>query len=118
MLNDRVRNHLHLHLIVFIWGFTAILGALITIGAEALVWYRMSIAVVLMFIYVRFIKKEELVFPPKVLAKFLLGGFLISAHWLTFFLAIKVSNVSVTLATITTGAFFASVLEPRSEERR
>lgn len=118
MLNDKVRNYLHLHLIVFIWGFTAILGALITLGAEALVWYRMSMAVVFMFIYVWFIKKENLRFPPKVLAKFLLGGFLISAHWLAFFTAIKVSNVSVTLATISTGAFFTSILEPIFYRRR
>lgn len=118
MLNDKLRNYLHLHLIVFIWGFTAVLGALISLGAEALVWYRMSIAVIFMFIYVRYIKKEELMFPPKVLAKFLLGGFLISAHWLAFFTAIKVSNVSVTLATISTGAFFTSILEPLFYRRR
>ncbi len=118
MLNDKIRNYLHLHLIVFIWGFTAILGALITLGAEKLVWYRMSMALILMFIYVRVVKKEKLIFPPKVLAKFLLGGFLISSHWLAFFLAIKVSNVSVTLATISTGAFFASVLEPLFYRRR
>src|SRR5690554_1159864 len=118
MLNDKVRNYLHLHLIVFIWGFTAILGALITVGAEALVWYRMTIAVVFMFIYVRYIQKENLTFPPKVLAKFLLGGLLISAHWLAFFSAIKVSNVSVTLATLSTGAFFTSILEPIFYRRR
>lgn len=118
MLNDKVRNYLHLHLIVFIWGFTAILGALITLGAEALVWYRMSMAVVFMFIYVRLIKKENLSVSPKVLLKFLLGGFLISFHWLAFFLAIKASNVSVTLATISTGAFFASILEPIFYRRR
>lgn len=118
MLNDKVRNYLHLHLIVFIWGFTAILGALITIGAEALVWYRMTIAVVFMFIYVRFIQKENLMVPPKVLLKFLLGGLLISAHWLAFFSAIKVSNVSVTLATLSTGAFFTSILEPIFYRRR
>lgn len=118
MLNDKVRNYLHLHLIVFIWGFTAVLGALITLGAEALVWYRMSMAVIFMFIYVWFIKKENLIFPPIVLAKFLLGGFLISAHWLAFFTAIKVSNVSVTLATISTGAFFTSILEPIFYRRR
>lgn len=118
MLNDKALNYLHLHLIVFIWGFTAILGALINLGAEALVWYRMSIAIVFMFIYVKLIKKENLVFPPKVLAKFLLGGLLISAHWLAFFSAIKVSNVSVTLATLSTGAFFTSILEPLFYRRR
>lgn len=118
MLNDKTLNFLHLHLIVFIWGFTAILGALISLDAEALVWYRMSMAVGFMFVYVKYIKKENLCFSTKVLAQFLLGGFLISAHWLAFFSAIKVSNISVTLATISTGAFFASILEPIFYRRR
>jgi hypothetical protein len=41
MQNDNLKSYLNLHLIVFIWGFTAILGALITITADAIVWYRM-----------------------------------------------------------------------------
>ena len=44
MQNDNIKSYLNLHLIVFIWGFTAILGALITIPADDLVWYRMLIA--------------------------------------------------------------------------
>ena len=44
MQNDNLKSYLNLHLIVFIWGFTAILGALITITADALVWYRMFFA--------------------------------------------------------------------------
>jgi drug/metabolite transporter (DMT)-like permease len=33
-------------------------------------------------------------------------------HWFTFFKAIKVSNVSITLSCLSTGAFFTSLLEP------
>ena len=44
MQNDKLKSYLHLHLIVFIWGFTAILGKLLTIDAVALVWYRMLLA--------------------------------------------------------------------------
>lgn len=44
MQNDNLKSYLNLHLIVFIWGFTAILGALITIPADDLVWYRMLFA--------------------------------------------------------------------------
>jgi hypothetical protein len=44
MQNDRLKNYFHLHLIVFIWGFTAILGKLISIEALPLVWYRMFLA--------------------------------------------------------------------------
>lgn len=104
-------NYFHLHLIIFIWGFTAVLGALISLEAIPLVWYRMAIAFVLIFLYVKW-RKISLKFPTKTLLGFLLAGVIIAGHWITFFAAIKASNVSVTLAVLSTGAFFASILEP------
>lgn len=111
MQNAKTLNYLHLHFIVFIWGFTAVLGALITLDAIPLVWYRMSLATIIIFIFLKF-RKEKLKFSLKALSGFALGGVIIALHWLTFFGAIKASNVSVTLAVLSTGAFFASILEP------
>jgi drug/metabolite transporter (DMT)-like permease len=111
MQNDNLKSYALLHLIVFIWGFTAILGALISLDALPLVWWRMSLAVVFIFIYIK-IKKIDLKIPRKTLIAFLFAGLVIALHWLTFFKAIKVSNVSVTLACLSTGAFFTSLLEP------
>lgn len=111
MQNDKLLNYLHLHFIVFIWGFTAVLGALITLEAIPLVWYRMLLATGFVFLYLKF-RKENLKFPLKTLGAFALAGIIIALHWLTFFGAIKASNVSVTLAVISTGAFFTSLLEP------
>lgn len=117
MRNDKLLNYLHLHFIVFIWGFTAVLGALISLKAAPLVWYRMGIAVILVYVYLK-IRKENLKLPWKTVGKFAIGGIIIALHWLTFFTAIKVSNVSVTLAVLSTGAFFASILEPIFYRRR
>lgn len=117
MRNDKLLNYLHLHFIVFIWGFTAVLGALISLDAGSLVWYRMGIAVVLVYLYLKF-KKENLKLSRKTIGKFAIGGAIIAAHWLTFFGAIKVSNVSVTLVVLSTGAFFASILEPIFYKRK
>lgn len=111
MRNDKLLNYLHLHFIVFIWGFTAVLGALISLEAIPLVWYRMGIATLIIFIFLKF-RKENLKFSSKALMGFALGGIIIALHWLTFFGAIKASNVSITLAVLSTGAFFASLLEP------
>ena len=111
MLNDNAKSYLHLHLIVFIWGFTAILGRLITLDALPLVWFRMLFAVIFIFIYIK-IKKIEIKIPKKVILKFLIAGLIIALHWFTFFRAIKVSNVSITLACLSTGAFFTSIIEP------
>jgi len=111
MRNDKLFNYLHLHFIVFIWGFTAVLGALITLEAIPLVWYRMLLATGFVFLFLMF-RKENLRFSLKTLSAFALGGIIIALHWLTFFGAIKASNVSVTLAVLSTGAFFTSILEP------
>ncbi len=111
------KSYLHLHLIVFIWGFTGALGELISVGSMAKVWYRMTIALVLVGIYVWY-KKIPLKISRNLLFIFLGSGFIIALHWFTFFEAIEVSNVSVTLATLSTGAFFASILEPIFYKRR
>ncbi|UPQ78577.1 DMT family transporter [Flavobacterium azooxidireducens] len=117
MQNDNVKSYLHLHLIVFIWGFTAILGELISLDALPLVWFRMLMAVGFIVIFI-FYKKIDLTIPRKTIFAFLLLGLVIALHWLTFFKAIKVSNVSVTLACLSTGAFFTSFLEPILYKRK
>ena len=110
MLNDKITNYLHLHLIVFIWGFTAILGALISIDAIPLVWYRILLANIFIFIFI-ILKKISFKKTTKELFRFCIGGVLIAIHWITFFYAIKISNVSVTLATMSTGAFFVTLIQ-------
>ena len=111
MLSDNFKSYLHLHFIVFIWGFTAVLGALISLDALPLVWFRMLFAVGFISIYIVF-KKIPLKISTKTMLQFLLAGLIIALHWFTFFKAIKVSNISVTLACLSTGAFFTSLLEP------
>jgi drug/metabolite transporter (DMT)-like permease len=111
MQNDKFKSYINLHLIVFIWGFTAILGALITITADAIVWYRMLLAAVFLSAFIIF-KKKSFRIPVKSFVKLIFVGLLIALHWITFFHAIHVSNVSITLSIFSLGAFFASLLEP------
>ncbi len=111
MQNGKLGSYLNLHLIVFIWGFTAILGALISINADALVWYRMLFAGAFLFLFILFRKKSFIV-PPKEFFKLVFVGFLIAVHWIFFFKAIHISNVSITLSVFSLGAFLAAILEP------
>ena len=111
MQESKFKNYLLLHLIVFIWGFTAILGALITIDAIPLVWYRMLLAVLFIAIYFLW-KKKSFKVDRAGLLKFFFTGVVIALHWVFFFKAIKVSNVSVALVTMSTGAFFTALIEP------
>ena len=117
MQNDSLKSYLHLHFIVFIWGFTAILGELITLDALPLVWFRMSMALCFIALFIAY-KKIPFTIPRKIMFVFFFLGLVIALHWLTFFKAIKVSNISVTLACLSTGAFFASFLEPILYKKR
>ena len=117
MPNAKLKNYFHLHFLVFIAGFTAILGELITIKAIPLVWFRMVIASVLMFIYIK-IAKVRLKVPPKSIIKLSFAGIIIALHWITFFGAIDESNISIALAMFSTGAFFASFIEPLIYKRK
>lgn len=113
----KLKNYLHLHFLVFIWGFTAILGALINIDAIPLVWYRMFFAVLFVLIYF-LIKKKSLKTTSSALLKFLFTGIIIALHWIAFFSAIKVANVSIALVAMSTGALFTSLIEPLFFKRK
>ncbi len=104
-------TYLKLHLIVLIYGFTAILGKLISLPAFELVWYRMLIAIITFYVYLKF-KKENLSVSRKDLWRFFGVGTIIAIHWVTFYGAIKLANVSVALGCFATTALFTSFLEP------
>jgi len=111
MPSAKFKNYLHLHFLVFIAGFTAIIGELVSIKSVPLVWYRMLIAGIMMFLYLKYIR-AKLKISIGTFIKFSIAGIIIALHWITFFEAINQSNVSITLAMFSTGAFFASFIEP------
>ncbi len=117
MPNVKLQNFIHLHFLVLIAGFTAILGEVITISAIPLVWFRMVMASILMFVYIK-IAKINLKVKPKSVLKLSIAGILIAAHWITFFGAIDEANISIALSMFSTGAFFASFIEPIVYKRK
>jgi drug/metabolite transporter (DMT)-like permease len=117
MPNAKFKHYLHLHFLVFIAGFTAILGELITIGSLQLVWYRMVIAGILMFLFIKLVK-IKLRITKKSFLLFSIAGVIIALHWVTFFESINQANVSIALAMFSSGAFFASFIEPIFFKRR
>jgi drug/metabolite transporter (DMT)-like permease len=117
MPNANIKSYLNLHLIVFIWGFTAVLGDLISIGDTALVWYRMWLAAGFLFLFLVF-RRRRFLLPAKATLQLVLVGLLIAMHWIFFFKAINISNVSITLAMFSMGSFFAAVLEPLVYRRK
>jgi len=117
MQQSKVGNLLLLHVVVFIFGFTGILGKFIETDSDLLVWWRMLIAAVSIAIFAYPAGKIHK--PIWINAKTNLGvGFLIALHWVTFFQAIKISNVSVTLACLSAASLFTALLEPLIFKRK
>lgn len=107
-----------LHLIVFLWGFTAILGKMIVVGAPVLVFYRMLFAAIFLYVFIRFFKKESLQISKKLFFQLIGIGGMMAIHWLCFFHSIKVSNVAIALCCLATSTLFASILEPLVFKRK
>ncbi len=113
MLDSQNRkSYLHLHLLVLIWGFTAIVGLLVSVTPVILVFYRtiisaIALAILLLFRKMLFtkLKREEVI-------KMLLIGILLGAHWISFFAAARISTASVCLAGMATTSLWTSLIEP------
>ncbi len=105
------RAYLFLHLAVFLWGFTAILGDQIHLSALSLVWWRVFLTSLSLLFIVRTGRALRSM-PRKSVLQFAFVGVVTGLHWVTFYGAIKLSNASVTLVCMATCAFFTSLIEP------
>lgn len=113
----RAVDYLHLHFLVLIWGFTAILGLLISVPALTLVVYRTLLAA--LGLGVLLVVQKKMV--PVLSAdrwKLLATGVVMALHWALFFEAARVANASVCLAGMATGSLWTSLLEPLFVRRR
>lgn len=104
-------KYFQLHVIILLWGFTPVLGKLITIPALDLVFWRLLFSILSLGIFVWY-KKIKYSVSLKQLAEILVLGFLVGAHWYFFYHAIKVSNVAIAMAGFSTVTLFASILQP------
>jgi drug/metabolite transporter (DMT)-like permease len=111
------KNHWLLHFIVFIWGWSPVLGKAISVQAFQLVWFRILITLIALSVYF-FSQKISLKVSRKDLLILSGIGVIIAFHWFCFYHAIKVSNVSITLVAFSTGTLFTSVIEPLFYKRR
>ncbi len=114
--SSELKDYLHLHFLVVIWGFTAILGRLIAIPAVELVLYRTLMAALLLGILC-VVQQKTLALGVRPVVQLLLTGTIISLHWILFFGAARVANVSVCLAGMATTSLWTSLLEPLFQRR-
>ena len=111
------RAWLQIHVCVVLWGFTAILGRLITMPALPLVWWRMLLVTVALAAWPP-VWRDLRRMPPRLVAVYLGIGVLVTLHWITFYGSIKLSNASVAATCMALTPVFVSIIEPSLARRR
>ena len=116
-MDSRAKNILLMHFVILIFGFTGILGKLITIEAIPLVFWRTLIGGGAIYVWLKMRRKVSKKSAADVLK---MGGIglLVAIHWITFFASIKISNVSVALTMLATSPMFIGFLEPLIFKRK
>jgi drug/metabolite transporter (DMT)-like permease len=110
-------DYLKLHFVVFLWGFTAIIGKLVTIPAVEMVFYRTLLAAIGMCAVI-IIMRGSFKVSTSDLVKLLLTGFIVAFHWITFFASGKISNPSTSLVGFATCSLWAALLEPFAKKTK
>ncbi len=105
------KAYIELHIAVFLFGFTAILGKVISLSELPLVWYRLLLTCPALLL-ILLLTKRPVKLPLQEMGKLAGIGVLVSLHWLTFYGSIKASNASVTLSCLAATTLFTSLLEP------
>ncbi len=103
------KNFFILHVVVFIWGWTGILGKLIAMPVLPMIWVRMIATVAMLWLFGVIVKKNFLL-QKKEIVQLFSTGFLIALHWIFFYQTIKISTVSIAVICLSTSTFFNSIL--------
>src|SRR5262245_7626493 len=116
-MSAQTRAWLQIHFCVVLWGFTAILGKLITLPALPLVWWRMVLVAGALLVVGRFWSGLRRL-PRNLIGVYAGIGMLVAVHWLTFYASIKLSNASVAATCMALTPVFISFVEPVLVNRR
>jgi drug/metabolite transporter (DMT)-like permease len=110
-MQEKSKSFLFLHISVFLFGFTAILGDIISVNFISIVWWRSFITVIL-FLFIIKLSDVFKVFSREKLFQHLFIGFLLGVHWLGFYGAIKVSNPTMALIALSSSSLITALVEP------
>lgn len=106
-----------LHIAVFLWGFTGVLGRLIKLNEGLLVWYRILITILILYSIFSYKKSFEKL-SLSIRFRLMSIGILVSIHWVFFYGSIKYANISIALVCLSCIAFFTAFFEPLILKRK
>lgn len=114
----KFQYHILLHLIIIMWGFTGILGKIISLDPIPIVWYRVLIAVVSLGIVLPLLKRSLKLNSFREFLNLAFVGVVVALHWVTFYMAIDLSTASLGILCLSTTTIHVAWLEPLLMKRK
>jgi drug/metabolite transporter (DMT)-like permease len=111
------KDYIKLHFLVFLWGFTAVLGKLVSIPSVEMVFYRTLLAAIGMAALI-LVRRGDFAVSKTDLIKLIITGIIVAIHWLTFFGAGRLANPSTSLVGFATCSFWAALIEPIAKRKK
>lgn len=115
---SNLKYYILLHLIIFVWGFTGILGKLIHLESIPIVWYRVIIAFVALFVALKIMKKDLWIVDKRNALYVMIVGVVVALHWVTFYASIQLSTASLGILCLSTTTLHVAWLEPLIMKRK
>ena len=112
MKNNHVNHLFELTFATLLISTSGVLGKYIDMPSEVIVWWRSILALVILFAYCKFKKINLKISSKKDTLTFILSAFFMGAHWITYFYALKLSNVALGVLSLYTFPIIIALLEP------
>ncbi len=112
MQNNHTRNLLGLLLATFFISTSGVLGRYIAMPSEVIIWFRSFFAMILLGGFCLFKKFDFKLKSQKHRIPFIIAGVFMGIHWVTYFYALKLSNVAIGMLSLYTFPVMIAFLEP------
>lgn len=112
MENAHLKNISGLLLATLFISTSGVLGRYIAMPSEVIIWFRAALAMVLLYLYCKYKKIDLTVTSTKDYKSFFISGLLMAVHWVTYFYALKLSNVALGVLSLYTFPIIIALLEP------
>jgi drug/metabolite transporter (DMT)-like permease len=110
--NSHYKQFLLLNLATLFISTSGALGKFIEMPTPVIIWWRSSLALILLFAFCKFKKINLKINSKKDLWTFILSALFMGAHWITYFYALKFSNVAIGMLSLYTFPVMTALLEP------
>ena len=112
MENNYLKNLSGLILATLFISTSGVLGKYIAMPSEVIIWFRSAFAMIFLYGFCKSKKINLRVIDLKTHVPFIISSLFTAAHWVTYFYALKLSNVAIGMLSLFTFPVITALLEP------